>query len=479
MEAIVTGSTRRARRSSIVPSRATSCRRGRREPPVPRHRARPRRARRCRRRAARAAGRRRRHLRREPQHQLHQRLHQALHLLRVQPRPPRGRRLLPADRRGRAARARSVGPRRHRGVHPGRAAAQARRLLLRRPRARAQDGAARAAPARLLAGRGAVRRDPRASCPIREYLQRAQGGRARHAARHVGRDPRRGGPRRHRARPHHHRRSGSRSSPPRTRSGIRTTSTIMYGHVETYRHWMRHMALLRDIQKRHRRLHRVRAALVHPPRGADVLEAARPRRARTAPPATRSSRCTRSRASCSGRRSATSRPRGSRKGRSMAQSCSSRGANDLGGTLINESISTSAGASYGQLVPPRELRRLIRDAGRVPVQRTSAYGTVQRFPTQEDDRDEPARRDRRSPKLASAPTVGSRWPTSFAFHDHMKVVALAGGTGAAKFLRGLSRVIDPADLTIVGNTGRRPRALGPLCLARSRHRELHAGRDRR
>ena len=35
----------------------------------------------------------------------------------------------------------------------------------------------------------------------------------------------------------------------------------------------------------------------------------------------------------------------------------------------------------------------------------------------------------------------------------MKVVALAGGTGAAKFLRGLSRVIDPADLTIVGNTG--------------------------
>jgi len=35
----------------------------------------------------------------------------------------------------------------------------------------------------------------------------------------------------------------------------------------------------------------------------------------------------------------------------------------------------------------------------------------------------------------------------------MKVVALAGGTGAAKFLRGLCRVIEPADLTVVGNTG--------------------------
>ena len=58
-----------------------------------------------RRRAAPPAGRRRGHLRRQPQHQLHQRLHQALQVLRVQPRPPRGGGLLPADRRGRAARA--------------------------------------------------------------------------------------------------------------------------------------------------------------------------------------------------------------------------------------------------------------------------------------------------------------------------------------------------------------------------------------
>jgi len=49
------------------------------------------------------------------------------------------------------------------------------------------------------------------------------------------------------------------------------------------------------------------------------------------------------------------------------------GANDVGGTLINESISTSAGASFGQLVGPAELCRLIRDAGRVPAERDTLY----------------------------------------------------------------------------------------------------------
>jgi FO synthase subunit 2 len=49
------------------------------------------------------------------------------------------------------------------------------------------------------------------------------------------------------------------------------------------------------------------------------------------------------------------------------------GANDVGGTLINESISTSAGASFGQLVGPAELCRLIRNAGRVPAERDTLY----------------------------------------------------------------------------------------------------------
>src|SRR5205085_11515901 len=65
-----------------------------------------------------------------------------------------------------------------------------------------------------------------------------------------------------------------------------------------------------------------------------------------------------------------------KEGPKLAQLLLDAGANDLGGTLINESISTSAGASYGQLVPPSELRRLVRDAGRVPAQRDTLYNLL-------------------------------------------------------------------------------------------------------
>ena len=50
------------------------------------------------------------------------------------------------------------------------------------------------------------------------------------------------------------------------------------------------------------------------------------------------------------------------------------GVNDLGGTLMNESISRSAGAEYGQELPPERMEELIRSAGRVPRQRTTIYG---------------------------------------------------------------------------------------------------------
>ena len=49
------------------------------------------------------------------------------------------------------------------------------------------------------------------------------------------------------------------------------------------------------------------------------------------------------------------------------------GVNDLGGTLINESISTSAGASYGQLMRPGEFKNMIKDAGRIPAERFTNY----------------------------------------------------------------------------------------------------------
>ena len=51
------------------------------------------------------------------------------------------------------------------------------------------------------------------------------------------------------------------------------------------------------------------------------------------------------------------------------------GVNDLGGTLMNESISRAAGSEWGQELPPERMEALIRSAGRVPRQRTTTYGT--------------------------------------------------------------------------------------------------------
>ena len=77
-----------------------------------------------------------------------------------------------------------------------------------------------------------------------------------------------------------------------------------------------------------------------------------------------------------------------KEGPKLAQCLLAAGANDVGGTLINESISTSAGAGYGQLVPPAELRRLIRDAGRTPAQRNTEYDLLRVYDA-EDGEDSP------------------------------------------------------------------------------------------
>jgi len=52
------------------------------------------------------------------------------------------------------------------------------------------------------------------------------------------------------------------------------------------------------------------------------------------------------------------------------------GANDLGGTLMNENISRAAGASHGQELTPDAMVELIESIGRVPRRRTTLYETV-------------------------------------------------------------------------------------------------------
>jgi len=165
--------------------------------------------------------------------------------------------------------------------------------------------------------------------------------------------------------------------------GIRTTATIMYGHVETPAHWVRHMALLRGIQKDTGGFTEfVPLSLIHseaPMYAKGLVPGVRP--GATGVEVVRMHALARLMLGPTFRNIQASWVK---EGPKLAQVLLDAGANDLGGTLINESISTSAGAQYGQLVGPAELRRLIRDAGRVPAQRDTLYAIVQTYNDGED-----------------------------------------------------------------------------------------------
>jgi len=76
-------------------------------------------------------------------------------------------------------------------------------------------------------------------------------------------------------------------------------------------------------------------------------------------------------------------------GPELAQAVLQCGANDFGGTLMNETISRSAGASWGQEVTPREMVGIIRGAGRVPVQRSTLYETMHVYDDHDPDETAP------------------------------------------------------------------------------------------
>ncbi|MBI4457228.1 MAG: 5-amino-6-(D-ribitylamino)uracil--L-tyrosine 4-hydroxyphenyl transferase CofH [Acidobacteria bacterium] len=170
--------------------------------------------------------------------------------------------------------------------------------------------------------------------------------------------------------------------------GIPTTATIMYGHLETGRHCARHLLLLRNLQRR------TGGFTEFVPLSFVPWEA----------PLYRDGLVKGVRAGASGmevlKMHAVSRLVLNRdipnlqvswvkEGMKLSQACLAAGANDLGGTLINESISTAAGASYGQMVRPSDLRRCIRDAGRTPVERSTLYKTLRRFDDPNGDAPEP------------------------------------------------------------------------------------------
>jgi 7,8-didemethyl-8-hydroxy-5-deazariboflavin synthase CofH subunit len=168
--------------------------------------------------------------------------------------------------------------------------------------------------------------------------------------------------------------------------GIPTTATIMFGHVETAMDRANHLAYIRDIQKAtHGFTEFVPLGFVHSeapmyssgldggvspgPTGADVIRMHAIARIMLHGHIAN--------IQCSW----------VKEGQKMAQILLSAGCNDVGGTLINESISTSAGAAFGQLVPPFEMRRWIRDIGRIPVERTTLYDVIRSFEEEPEERE--------------------------------------------------------------------------------------------
>ena len=167
------------------------------------------------------------------------------------------------------------------------------------------------------------------------------------------------------------------------RLGIPTTSTIMYGHVETPADCTAHLGFLRELQKETGGITEfVPLSLIHeeaPMYRKGTVADVRP--GATGEEVLRMHAVARLMLYPHIRNIQVSWVK---EGPKLAQLCLNAGANDLGGTLINESISTAAGAGYGQLVPPRELQRWVWDAGRVPAERTTTYAIRQAYPTPAD-----------------------------------------------------------------------------------------------
>src|SRR5882757_6663753 len=151
--------------------------------------------------------------------------------------------------------------------------------------------------------------------------------------------------------------------------GIPTTSTMMYGHVEEPADWVRHMLLLRAIQKR------TGGFTEFVPLGF-IHENTRLYRHGGARPGAKREEHLRVHAL------ARVLLHGAIKnlqvswvklGFEMSLACLQAGANDFSGTLMEESISKAAGATFGEYVSPEEFRARIRSIGRVPAERTTIY----------------------------------------------------------------------------------------------------------
>jgi FO synthase len=181
--------------------------------------------------------------------------------------------------------------------------------------------------------------------------------------------------------------------------GLRSTSTLMYGHVEDAGHVAAHFALLRDIQKRTGGFTEfVPLGFIHERNILFNHLDARPG----------SSMAEDVRLVAVARlflRPWIQNVQVSwvKMGPKLAQLGLMSGANDFGGTLMEESISRESGSDFGENLPPEEIRRLIRDIGRVPVERSTTYRVLRRF---DDPAQDPPSLEPQRDRQLSGPT---RW----------------------------------------------------------------------
>ncbi len=154
-------------------------------------------------------------------------------------------------------------------------------------------------------------------------------------------------------------------------AGFLTTSTIMYGHIDGPVSWARHLLRLRELQGRTGGITEfVPLPFVH--MEAPIYLKGRARQGPTYREAILMHAVSR----------LALHPlipniqvSWVKMGEAGSKACLQAGANDMGGTLMNESISRAAGASHGQEMPPEAMDALITSIGRLPRQRTTTYGT--------------------------------------------------------------------------------------------------------
>jgi FO synthase len=155
-------------------------------------------------------------------------------------------------------------------------------------------------------------------------------------------------------------------------AGLRTTSTIMYGHVETSNSWAKHLLALRDLQAETGGFTEfVPLPFVH-------MEAPMYRHGMARPGPTFREAVLMHAVARLALHPLISNIQTSwvKMGPAGAAICLKSGANDLGGTLMNESISRAAGTQHGQEFPPHDMEALIRSIGREPMQRDTLYRQV-------------------------------------------------------------------------------------------------------